>query len=85
MITAIKSGIRQGIGTSRFMLGILFIAAAIFLSSMDSFLEALRSDTQLTFGFHASFILDALKADAYLSSVLCLSLEATLTMLKRAF
>lgn len=75
MIIAIKSGIRQGIGTSRFMLGILFIAAAIFLSSMDSFLEALRSDTQLTFGFHASFILDALKADTI---IICIPIVCSL-------
>ena len=64
MRIAITSGIRQSIMTRRFILGILFMAAVIFLSSIDAMTEAFRSEEPLAYGWHGDFILKALDADA---------------------
>lgn len=72
---AIVSGIRQSIMTRRFLLGVVFIAAAMFFSSLDGLLEALRSDKLLVYGFHGEFVLKALESDTI---VICLPIVCAL-------
>lgn len=63
MRNIIFSGIRQGIVTTRFMLGVIFVGLVVFISSMDNVLEAFRSNNLLAYGFHGDFVLKALKTD----------------------
>ena len=72
---AVASDIRQSIMTGRFFLGVLFVAAVVFLSSMDGVLEAFRSDKLLAYGFHGDFVLKTLEADAI---IICLPIVCAL-------
>lgn len=64
MRNTITSSIRQSVLTVRFALGVVFIAAVVFLSSMDAVTEAFRAEEPLAYGYHGLFILKALNADA---------------------
>lgn len=63
MRNTITSGIRQSVLSARFLLGAVFIALILFLSSMDAVTEAFRSEDPLEYGFHGKLVLDALGAD----------------------
>ena len=60
---AIRTGIRQSVCSARFWLGAAFIAAVVFLTSMDGVTEAFRSEEHLAYGYHGDFILKALEGD----------------------
>lgn len=63
MKNTILSNLRQSIFTGRFLLCVIFVAAAVFLASMETLLDAFRSADPLAYGFHGSFILEAAATD----------------------
>ncbi len=75
MRNTIMSGVRQSVRSARFWLGAVFIAAAVFLASMDGVLEALRSEDPLAAGFHGDLVVKAMSADAI---VICLPIVCAL-------
>lgn len=75
MKNAILSNLRQSIVTGRFLLGMLFVTAAVFLASSETLLEAFRSEDPLTYGFHGSLVLSAVKSDTI---ILCMPIVCAL-------
>ena len=75
MKNAICSNLRQSVVTWRFLLGALFVAAAVFPASAETLLKALRSEELLDYGFHGSFVLEAVRSDAI---VFCLPIVCAL-------
>ena len=75
MKNAIGSNLRQSVVTWRFLLGVLFVAAAVFLASTETLLKALRSEDLLDCGFHGSFVLNAARSDTI---VFCLPIVCAL-------
>ena len=75
MKNAIGSNLRQSVVTWRFLLGVLFVAAAVFLASTETLLKALRSEDLLDYGFHGSFVLEAVRSDTI---VFCLPIVSAL-------
>ena len=63
MRNTVLSSVRQSVCSARFWLGAVFIAAVLFLTSMDAVTEALRADKPLAYGYHGDFILKALEGD----------------------
>ena len=62
MKNTIGCGLRQAAGI-RLLLGILAMAAVIFLSSVDSLVRTFQETTLLLYGFHTDFVLTALQSD----------------------
>ena len=75
MRNTITPSMRQSVLTVRFALGVVFIAAVVFLSSMDAVTEAFRSEEPLAYGYHGDFILKALNADTI---TICLPIVCSL-------
>ena len=75
MNKTIISNLRQSIFTRRFLLCVMFMAAAVFLSSAETLLNAFRSEGPLAKGFHDIFILNAVRSDAI---IFCLPIVCTL-------
>ena len=75
MKNAILSNLRQSIFTGRFLLGVIFVAAAVFLASTEALLDAFRSGDLLAYGFHGSFVLQAVTSDTI---ILCLPIICAL-------
>ena len=75
MKNTILSNLRQSVVTWRFLLGVLFVAAAVFLASTETLLKAFRSEDLLDYGFHGSFVLNAVRSDTI---VLCLPIVSAL-------
>lgn len=69
------SCVRQSILNGRFLLGALFAAAAVFLASTQTLLEAFRAEEPLACGFHGAFVLNALGSDTI---TLCLPVVCAL-------
>lgn len=75
MKNTILSCLRHSVFTGRFLLCVVLMAAAVFLASMENFLNAFRSEDLLGFGFHGRFILNAAASDTI---VLCLPILCVL-------
>ena len=75
MKNAVLSCIRQSVFKGRFLLGVIFVAAAVFLASTETLLDVFRSDNLLDYGFHGSFVLNAVRSDTI---VLCLPIVSAL-------
>ncbi len=75
MKNTILSNLRQSVFTGRFLLGVLFVAVAVFPASAETLLKALRSEDLLDCGFHGSFVLNAVRSDTI---VFCLPIVCAL-------
>lgn len=64
MKRAILSNFKQGILSISFAVGTVAIAVLIFLSSIETILNAVRGSGLLYSGFHTSLVLNALKSDS---------------------
>ena len=64
MKRAILSNFKQGILSISFAVGTVAIAVLIFLSSVETILNAVRGSGLLYSGFHTSLVLNALKSDS---------------------
>lgn len=62
MKDTIGSGLRQAAG-ARMVLGVLAMAAILFLSSTDSLIRFVREQSLLAYDYHTDFILTALRSD----------------------
>lgn len=63
---AMYSSIRQALLSARFLLGAVAITAIIFLASIDTIVEAFRTEELLDNGFHGRLIYNALSSDSIL-------------------
>ncbi len=63
MRQVIASCIRQSVFTARFFASATIISIAVFLSSIDTVMAAVRSSEPLEYCFHGKFVLNALSGD----------------------
>ncbi len=75
MKNTIASSVRQSLFTGQFLLGVVFVAAAVFLASTEALLDAFRSEELLAYGFHGTFVLEAVTSDTI---ILCLPILCAL-------
>ena len=75
MKNAVLSCIQQSVFKGRFLLGVIFVAAEVFLASTETLLDVFRSDNLLDYGFHGSFVLEAVRSDTI---VFCLPIVCAL-------
>ena len=75
MKNIVLSCIRQSICKGRFLVAVIFVAAAVFLASTETLLKAFRSEDLLNYGFHGNLIVEATKSDTI---TLCLPIVCTL-------
>ncbi len=61
----LQSDIKRAFGSKGFIMGVAALVAVVLLAGMKSVIEAMRSTAPLEYGFHAGFILDSLKSDAF--------------------
>lgn len=64
MLKTIASNIAQALQSRGFFIGFLAVACLLFLSSIEGILSAFRSETLLSNGYHAEFVMSALSSDA---------------------
>lgn len=63
MLRVIWSSIRQALGGRGFTLALFGTVAVIFLSSIHGLVTAFRATELLAYGYHHSFVLDALTSE----------------------
>lgn len=64
MRKTVASNIAQALQSRGFLIGFLAVACLLFLSSIEGILSAFRSETLLSNGYHAAFVMNALSSDA---------------------
>ena len=64
MRKTVASNIAQALQSRGFLIGFLAVACLLFLSSIEGILSAFRSETLLSNGYHAEFVMSALSSDA---------------------
>ena len=75
MRNAIRSSLRQSVLNGRFLPGVVFVVAAVFLASAETLSRAFRSEGLLDCGFHGRLVLAAVQSDTI---VFCLPIVSAL-------